>query len=881
MTQEKKYSFEYSLGPSNKEKIQEKPKKNKKKHLEYFLLGIILWFGYKIRTSNLHLLKDKVTGKFIMADPDATGFLRYIQHVAEHGQMMVNDALRYHPIGFTPGPEFTFFPHIVAKFYHILHFFNDKITVEYAAVIFPAVGFVISGFFFYLTIKELLGKKTALIATGLLATLPAFIFRTMAGVTDKEALSTVFFFIATYLITKSWQQKTTTNSVYLGILLAAATIAMALTWGGVKFLLIIYTGYVLIEIILDKFSNNELYTYIAWFTTFLIFFQFIYPYSKYFFFGQYNMITSVAGQMMLLALAAGIIRYTLQKKEITVLKNKIPQGILSIILAAATGAIFVTIWLGPDFLMQKIQQFYNMFNNTAASRWILTVEESRQPYVTEWFTSFTKEFLAICFAGIVMLFYHMVKPIKEHQKQLTAAFTVCLAAFIFNRYSSTAKILNGESSIATVLYVGSIAVLLLGAIGYYVYCFKKKPEIYKEILKINKMYPFLLIWLILGLAGARTAVRLIFFLAPVTAIFGAYACTTTLSWAKKQQKRAIRIVVITAAIYLLFSTTLAFSTAAMNNAENIGSKYTVQWQKAMDWVQHNTPEDAVFAHWWDYGYLVQTGARRATISDGGNARGAINYFTGRHLLTETDDKKTLEFLYANEVTHILMVAEDIGKYGAYSAIGSDANYDRRSYIQGFNLKQEMTTETDDGFVLTYLGQWISDADIPYKRTTYPKGEVSVEAIFIETQRVTDNKNNTAIIVTKAPTAGTVYNKQRIDMPIDCIYINGEEKRFNIKQGLKGCVFIIPRVTQQLNPIGTALYIPEKVYASHFTKLYLLNKETENFKKVYSDEIEIPIANIRGNAMGPLKIWEVTYPDDIQDIPMYRATELPDANVQEV
>ena len=44
--------------------------------------------------------------------------------------------------------------------------------------------------------------------------------------------------------------------------------------------------------------------------------------------------------------------------------------------------------------------------------------------------------------------------------------------------------------------------------------------------------------------------------------------------------------------------------------------YEWQWQKAMSWVRANTPESAVFAHWWDYGYWLQSIGERATILDG-------------------------------------------------------------------------------------------------------------------------------------------------------------------------------------------------------------------------------------------------------------------------
>jgi len=42
---------------------------------------------------------------------------------------------------------------------------------------------------------------------------------------------------------------------------------------------------------------------------------------------------------------------------------------------------------------------------------------------------------------------------------------------------------------------------------------------------------------------------------------------------------------------------------------------TNDWPDAMQWVKKNTPEDAVVASWWDYGYWISTLGERATLAD--------------------------------------------------------------------------------------------------------------------------------------------------------------------------------------------------------------------------------------------------------------------------
>lgn len=42
---------------------------------------------------------------------------------------------------------------------------------------------------------------------------------------------------------------------------------------------------------------------------------------------------------------------------------------------------------------------------------------------------------------------------------------------------------------------------------------------------------------------------------------------------------------------------------------------TDDWLHAYEWIRNNTPEDAVVASWWDYGYWTQTLGERASIAD--------------------------------------------------------------------------------------------------------------------------------------------------------------------------------------------------------------------------------------------------------------------------
>ena len=51
---------------------------------------------------------------------------------------------------------------------------------------------------------------------------------------------------------------------------------------------------------------------------------------------------------------------------------------------------------------------------------------------------------------------------------------------------------------------------------------------------------------------------------------------------------------------------------------NSGTQFNIStndWSDAMQWLKENTPEDAVIASWWDYGYWISTLGERKTLAD--------------------------------------------------------------------------------------------------------------------------------------------------------------------------------------------------------------------------------------------------------------------------
>lgn len=861
----------------------------KKGKLVWIVLAIILiaYFGFWIRTQNLPLLKDVTNNKYIPMELDSFVILRYAEYWNEHGELMENDHMRYYPTGFDPRKEFSFMAWFISTLYDILHFFNKSITIEFADVIYPPIAFFIGIIFFFLLVNSLFNYKIALVASYLLTVAPIFLHRTIAGFSDKEAIATAIIFMSLYFFVISWK----TNKIwkiFLFSFLSGLTTAMAmLAWGGGNIVTFVIGAFMLTEVFLNQLSKKDFYRNSTYFlTTFIILGLITNKYSVN------ELITSLTTTITILGFISGLIYYFIYHKNVFKLKDKfeskIPIGILSIILSGILGLMATMIFISPSFLIEKIKDFIQLaINPFGKSRWALTVAESIQPYFTDWISNIGKFFVYVFIFGSILLFYETVKKLK-YKYYLTIAYTIFIFAFIMSRYSNS-SILNGTNTISIILYLGSL--IIFGLIIFYLYLksFYKDKEEYNKFVGIDKVHLFMIVWFLFMVVAARGAIRVLYIFAPVIVILSAFLIIRSIEYSLSFKKfyfkaTGVAIIILILLIPNIQGNIYTYTVSTVGQAKFTGPLYHQQWQLAGKWIRENTPEDAVFAHWWDYGYWVQGGGKRATITDGGNAVGALNYFMGRHVLMGNTEEEALRFLKARNATHLLIISDEIGKYPAFSAIGSDENYDRFSWVSTFALDNANTQETRDNLVLIYTGSYPFDDDLIYNGKLFPRRNSGIGAILLPIAK----NNNTQIdfqnIEIRQPTAVVVSNGQQTNIPLECVFIQDREVVFDQK-GISGCLRLIPTISRdgQTNPIGAGIYVSPDVRKTLFTKLYLYGSESQYFKIVYEDGSRMPLAVFDGSLIGPIKIWEISYPEnlDIPDYKFYVEDKLPDPNVTKV
>ncbi len=865
--------MEDQLGERKKRFLEKIKKENK--WVIYAILAFIVIFSYYVRTANVHLLTDVTNGKYIAADLDAQLFMRYSQYILEHGKLLAVDYMRNFPLGFPTSSETPFLPYFIVYLYKFLHFFSSSITLEYVDVIYPAITTSIGLVFFFLFVKRLFNNKVALVATAFLAILPSFLMRTISGYGDKEALAVMFMFMALYFYVASWQAEKIKNNIILGALAGISTGLTGLVWGGVNFLFLIVGIFVLIEILLGRFKDSEFYSYSAFYIA-TIAILVLAGGQRY---SVMGLITSTTSAAMSLAFFMSLIDRFVMKNDVLKIKSrltkKMPQGIATFLIAFVLMMIGASIFVDADFVVHKPYNVIYDLLNPLKDRWALTVAESHEPYITDWIGQFGLGFVLLFIASSIWLVYEMSKKIKRYKWAITVVYSILIFSFIFSRYARD-SVLNGVSSLAKLMYLGPLVIMILGVIIFYFYTFKKDKETFSEITNIDKASIFTLIFFIVMIMGARRAIRLVFIFSPVVAVLAGYfffrLWETVRIWFKQDiAKISFYIIILIGLSYFL----VGFADTTTSSAKYTGSIYTMQWQKAMGWVRDNTPQDAVFGHWWDYGYMVQTGGNRATVTDGGNAIGYWNYLMGRHALTGQSDQEALEFLYAHNVSYFLIEEAEIGKYPAYSSIGSNANYDRYSWINPFSLDRSQSQETRDQTVYLYKGGTPLDEDFVYNGKVFPTQRGGIGGFLLPMKQ---NGNQTEI---QQPIAVLFYNGQQIRVPLECVFIGGREIRFS-EPGLKGCLQIVPNIeNQKVDQMGAAFYLSERVVNSRFGQYYMFSKESEYYKLVYNDEKEMPLALYNGRIIGPIKIWKITYPQNMVVNQTYVQTDFPDLSVTQI
>ncbi len=870
---------------------------------KYFALPIlawIVWLSWYIRTLNLPGLKDITTNSWALGpDLDPWLFLRWAKHIIANGSIMAIDTMRYVPLGYETSGELLGTPYFIAWFYKLTAIGGWTESVTHAAVLYPVVMFALTVIVFFFLARKFLGEElgelgsnvAAIIASFFLVVLPSLLPRTIAGIPEKESGAFLFMFLAFYFFLSAWKTKSIGKACVFAILAGLATGAMGLTWGGVTFLYLIIGPAVFVSFMLGKVQKRELITYGLWL---LGSFALMYPFSSRY--SIKELVSSIDSGAATAIFCIMIVHYLIFN---TGLKNRVPSKfkhvppqVISLVVGGVLLVVVSSVLFGIGFIPAKIQNILVNLITPSSNRLLLTVAENKQPYFTEWAGNFGPHFRNIpvifwlFFFGSIYFFYRATRSlIKKDRWVFAASYFVFLISLIFSRYSAEST-LNGTNFLSKFIY-GFGFVVFVGCAGYYLYKYYKKGE--EGLLhQVNFSFILMFTFFLMSVIAARAAVRTVMVLDPPVAILVGYLVVVLFQDARRMNSGFARLstgcIAVLVIFLIMFAGVSLYKGVEAGAAGYYPSAYNQQWQKAMAWVRDSTPANAVFGHWWDYGYWIQSIGERATVLDGGNAISYWNHLMGRHALTGPSESAALEFLYAHNTTYFLIDSSDIGKYPAYASIGSDADYDRVSSIASFYRDPQQVQEKKNSTLSLYTGGVGLDEDIIYDdngtRIFLPSGGAALGGVLLER----DSDGN----IVAQPQGVFIYNNKQYSIPLRYVYEQGKTSVF--EGGIDAGVFIYPRAFQdaagvQIDNDGALLYLSKRTIHSQFARLYLLNEESGNFRLEHSED-DFLISQVKqqnpgfgdfldyGGVRGPIKIWSIHYPENITFNPEYLSTYYP-------
>jgi len=863
------------------------------------LLSVII-LGIWIRTQNLGLLIDQTTGEYIPTALDPFYFLRLTETILERGGYPEFDVMRYLP---NAQVEFhkSLLPWASVLIYKAANILGDY-SIQYTSIIFPVVFFVLGLILFFFLIYFLTGSKiTALISSIFLTILPPYIYRSMAGFFDHEVIGMFAFFLvlisytfALKFLHKEEKEKKDKKYLYkvilFGALVGALTVFTIASWGGISnfLFMIIPLSFGLFWLI----KTRDLEKNRAKITSLLIFYIVFFASTILFGLGYGFDLSTILSRTVLSStslLNSVVLLFIISDFFMIRFGEKIPikgakdyRLVFSVGLMILLGFLFSVIIYGNPFSVVKdiVERLLHPFGTGRVG---LTVAENRAPYLQDWINQTGKILFWLFVGGLITIGANISKAVKKQGRKIGFIFfwILLILGILFSKFSPT-SMFDGTNFISKLFYFGSIIV-------FGIYCVRLYS---KEKLNIKPEWLIVFSWMIFMLIAARGAVRLFFVITPFVCFSVGIFISSLASYYKKSKddlgKMLLGILLIGVIIVSLFSFN-NLATASISQAKVTGPSSHIQWQQAMKWVRENTPENAIFLHWWDYGYWVQYLGERSTLADGGHFEGAFrDHMIGRYLLTTPYSETALSFMKTNNASYLLIDPTDLGKYPAYSKIGSDENWDRFSAISIMPYDPQQTQETQDKTRRIFVGGMGVDNDIIYEvegRQVFLPGPIFDEAGGTKWKSfvggiILETSGAGGTISFNQPIGIFIYNNQRYDIPIRYIYY--QDRIADFGSGLDAIIRVIPSIAEtgqqiSVENLGAVIYLSPKVSKSLFAQLYLMDDPFNNYQtiKLAHSQDDPAIASLKAQGLnfgefvffrgfrGPIKIWDTTdIPDNI-------------------
>jgi len=541
------------------------------------------------------------------------------------------DDRAWYPLGRIIGG--TIYPGLMvtaATFFNVLHYLNITIEIRNVCVFLAPFFSSLTVLVTYHLTKEIKDANAGLVAAAMIAIVPGYISRSVAGSYDNEGIA-IFCMLLTYTL---WIKAVKTGSLFWGVLCSIAYFYMVSSWGGYVFLINLIPLHVLALMVTGRFSHR---VYVAFCSVYClgtilsmqISFVGFQPVQS----SEHMAALGVFGLCQVHAFV-DYLRSKLSRPQFEVLFRSllIFTGIITLgAAAAATVSGKIAPWTG---------RFYSLLDPSYAKNNIPIIASVSEHQPTTWSSFyFDLQILVFLFpAGLYFCF-----------KQLTDAN-------IFIIIYGVTSIYFAGVMVRLMLVLAPVMCILAGI------AVSATLTTYMKNLDINRK-------------DARKAKK------------------TDASYPLKNEVASLVILIMTVMLvtytfHCNWVTSEAYSSPSIVLSARSGDGGRIifdDFREAYYWLRHNTPEDAKVMSWWDYGYQITAMANRTILVDNNTWNNTHISRVGQAMASTED--KAYEIMRELDVDYVLVIfggltgysSDDINKFLWMVRIGGST--DRGEHIK--------------------------------------------------------------------------------------------------------------------------------------------------------------------------------------------------------
>eukprot|EP00824_Muranothrix_gubernata_P023472 TRINITY_DN6298_c0_g2_i1.p1 TRINITY_DN6298_c0_g2~~TRINITY_DN6298_c0_g2_i1.p1 ORF type:complete len:698 (+),score=146.06 TRINITY_DN6298_c0_g2_i1:92-2185(+) len=467
----------------------------------------------------------------------------------------------------------------------------------------------------YLLGKEVENEKTGLVAAALIAIVPGYISRSVAGSYDNEGVA-IFALIFCFFL---WVKSVKTGSLFWSAMCALSYFYMVAAWGGYIFIINLIPLYVLVMIFVGRYSHR---LYVAYCTLYVL--------------------------GTLLSMQVSFVGF----QPVYSSEHMAALGVF-VFLQVYGGIRWISNVLPPDYFRAL---FRIVFLTVAAAAGVAFVAASVTGYVAPW----TGRFYTLLDPTYAKAHIPIIASVSEHQPTTWSSFFFDLHMLTFMLPAGLYYCLKSATD-------GNIFIVMYGVTSVYF------AGVMVRLMLV--LSPAACVLSAIAISNALRTHMTHIHSPPADKTTGKKGAADTV--VPYQQEISLAIVLGITALLVFYTFHCTWVTSEAYSSPSIvlaarqhdgGRIIFDDFREAYYWLRQNTPEDAKIMSWWDYGYQITAMANRTVIVDNNTWNNSHIALVG--MAMASDEEISYKIMRSLDVDYVLVIfgglvgyaSDDINKF---------------------------------------------------------------------------------------------------------------------------------------------------------------------------------------------------------------------------